>query len=341
MPAHPASATPSRSPRPCAWPPSCPGRHRHADAQRHHEGDRGELQGDLVRRQLQRADPSHDLRRGPEDGDLEQDREPDRDADPVDAAKDAPVGSPETAEDGVPAERRPSGDHPDHGQSHRRLGDGGAQTRAEDAEFGQAEAAEDQGVVDERVEGHGCHRDQQDHAGPLERGDVGSQHVEDENGEEPAHRPVQIGLRLPGQGGFLADRHQERLGQNEDRQGKGGEGHGGPQSLAYHTAHLAHPPAGDGRGGERRDRRADAYAQQHDGVEQAERQCRRRQRLRSVPAEHQHVGGADRQLTDEGGRQRCGQTQQQAAFHHQPPQARGIGRGRSRKRGRHVRPARA
>ena len=121
-------------------------RRRHADAERHHEQDGGDLQRDLVRGERGGADQPHQQRRGAEQAILQQERDRDRRADDDELAHQAPVDAPDAAEHVIFPERPAAGDEPQAGQERADIDDGGAKPRAEQLQPRQAPRAVDQQI---------------------------------------------------------------------------------------------------------------------------------------------------------------------------------------------------
>ena len=104
-----------------------------ADAHRHHEADRGDLDGDGVRGERRGADQSHQQCRGVEDRHLEGEDAGDRQAEPHQAAKARPVGAPEAAEQMVTPKPSFEGNDNDQPAEHQEARQRGGEARAGNA----------------------------------------------------------------------------------------------------------------------------------------------------------------------------------------------------------------
>jgi hypothetical protein len=85
--------------------------------------------------------------------------------------------------------------------------------------------------------------DQQRRPGPLHGGEEAAQHDEGAEEGHPPHERPQVVRRRRGDRGLLARREQQRFRVPEQRPGRQGQGHEGPQRLPRAPAQLAHPAA--------------------------------------------------------------------------------------------------
>ena len=193
---------------------SQPNPHRRGlrEPERHHEGERSDLQRDGVRGERLRPEQPHHEGGGVEQPDLEQERAADRQADAPDRAETPPIGPPEPPEKAVAPELAVDEDHDGEPAEDEQARDRGRDPGAGEPERWEAKASEHEGPGDSDIERQRQEAHEKDPARPLERGEEGAQHDGAEEGQEgPLQRP-HIGRGLRRERRLLSEHEKDGLG---------------------------------------------------------------------------------------------------------------------------------
>ena len=194
-----------------------PDRRRLPHPQRHHEGDRRNLQRDGVGGDAVGVDQAHEVSCGAKHRAFEGHRQPDRQAETNDGAEAAPVGAPPAAEQMESAELAIGGDHQGETDREHHPDDRTCQTAAENTPGGKPEPPENQSPAEQGIGGDSDRADAEDPAWPLERREEVAHRLEQQEGENRPHVAAQEDARVMRQAGLLAEPENERFGIPQDR----------------------------------------------------------------------------------------------------------------------------
>ena len=258
----------------------------HADAQGHHEGHRSEVEGDLVRRQRGRAERAHHQGHGVEQHGLEDHRHADREAQTKDLVQ-FDAGRPvEPAKGAVGAQHRGCLDKNDHAHKAEQRGEGGRQTRADDAQTRRAEMAENQCVAQKSVDPDARPHHPQTRARPAQRGGEVAQHQKTQRKRQAKGQHTEELPRRLGQGRILMQGQQDRPAEPHHPHHRDRDQRDGPQAHAQGRAHAAAVAGArtDDVRHHRRDRRGRSRAHQPGEEEHRIADRRRRQGKPAEPA---------------------------------------------------------
>ena len=176
-----------------------PHRRRHAEAERHHERDGRDLDGDRVRGERVGADQPHQEGGGIEDRHLEAEGQRDRQSDPPDLTEAFPVGPPEPAEEEIAAKPTVRRDDDRESEEHEAVGRRRADPGALETHGRNAEAAEHQPVDDRRVDRDRRPADPHRGQRPFQRRDEIAEHDEGEKRQGPPLQGAEILPALVGE----------------------------------------------------------------------------------------------------------------------------------------------
>ncbi len=156
--------------------------------------------------------------------------------------------------------------------------------------------AEDQQIVDHRVERGPGQRRPQHHLRPLHHGYEAAQRHDQQRRQHREHHDAGIGAGKFRHPQVLPHRHEQILREPHHAPGRHGvEGHE-PETHAHGAAQVARPSLAPGARRQRNHRLQHAHAEQPDHDEQIEGEHRGGQFGGTEPADHQHVRGVDRHL---------------------------------------------
>ena len=261
----------------------------HADAERHHEHDSGDLQRDLVRGERRGADPAHQLRGGREHAVFEQERARHRRTDDDQLAHQRPVEPPEPAEHVIFAERAARITEPHRRNAHADVDDGRREPRAEQVERRQPERTVDQRIGEYAIDRDCRERDPERGLRPVHGAHEVAQRHEDPARHHAPRHPEQVALGERRALARLPEQDQQFVTPQLHPSERHAEDHGGPDADAQRAAHHARAARTEGLCRKRGDRLHDAHADDEHREQHGVRKRRGSNRLIAEPADQRQI----------------------------------------------------